>query len=327
MVVDDPLKAQDKDSAAKRKACIDWYHGTLESRKNRKASPTTPTLLIMQRLHPQDLAGHLLQTERNKWSVLQIPAHDEHNVTIWPGRISHPELMDMKEANPSTYYSQYMQNPSDDAFSLIKAKWFLYWNNRPNVDKIIKFKFITGDTAFKAKDTADWSVFQCWGVDDTRSMFLLDQIKGKWEFPELLKQAKAFWIKHSTKQKHSTPATRFLIEDKASGISLIQTLITDGTPVIPWEPDADQTSTDKVGRVNQCAVPLASGRIFIPDSSMAGYRWVDNFVNECVGFTADNSHRYDDQVDTMTEAILFWMENGGGVGPIPKDNFSGKETA
>ncbi len=326
VVVDDPLKAQDKDSAAKRKACIEWYHGTLESRKNRKESPTTPTLLIMQRLHPQDLAGHLLQTERNKWSVLQIPAHDEHAVTIWPGRISHKELMDMKEATPDLYYSQYMQSPSDASFSLIKAGWFRYWDNRKSVDKVVKYKMITGDTAFKAKDTADWSVFQCWGANDTRSLFLLDQVKGKWEFPDLLKQAKAFWTKHSTKQRSATPASRFWIEDKASGISLIQMLRDSGTPAVPWTPLADHTSTDKVARVNQCAVPLAAGRIFLPSPAMAGYRWVDHFISECIGFTSDDSHCYDDQVDTMTEAILIWMESGGGVGPIPKDGYFGQET-
>lgn len=320
LIIDDPLKAQDKDSASQRKACIEWYHGTLESRKNRKEDPITPTLLIMQRLHPQDLAGHLLQIERDKWTVLQIPAHDETSdaeETIWPGRISYKELMAMKETNPTLYYSQYQQVPSDAAFSLIKEEWFRYWSNPRELEKKITFKYITGDTAFKAKDTADWSVFQCWGVQNTRGAYLIDQVKGKWEFPELLKQAKAFWVKHSTKQRHITPATAFWIEDKASGISLVQTLRKGGTPVKGWEPKAEKTSNDKVSRVNQCAVPMAAGRVFFPDPKMRGFAWVDNFVNECTGFTADDSHLYDDQVDTMTEAISIWMEMGGGTGPPP----------
>lgn len=317
IIIDDPLKAQDKDSAAQRKACVEWYHGTLESRKNRKEDPVTPTLLIMQRLHPQDLAGHLLQTEREKWEVLQIPAHDADQKTIWPGRISYNELMDMKEANPYLYFSQYMQTPSDAAFSLIKEKWFRYWNDLAAIEKRVTLKYITGDTAFKAKDTADWSVFQCWGIDSTCSIILLDQIRGKWEFPELLKQAKAFWVKHHYEPKHVTRASEFWIEDKASGISLIQTLRKDGTPVRPWVPNLQKTSGDKTARVNQCAVPMAAGRVELPSSDMPGYRWVENLVNECTGFTADDSHLYDDQVDTMTEAILIWMERGGGTGPVP----------
>lgn len=321
IIIDDPLKAQDKDSPARRKACIEWYHGTLESRKNRKEAPITPTILIMQRLHPQDLAGHLLQTERDKWTVLQIPAHDDSGVTIWPGRISYEEMMIMKETNPYLYFSQYMQAPTDIAFSLMKKDWFRFWSNQKEVEKRITFKFLTGDTAFKAKDSADWSVFQCWGADSNRSIILLDQVMGKWEFPELLKQAKNFWKKHSTKQKQVTPATKFWIEDKASGISLIQTLITDGTPVRAWEPDIDKTSGDKVARVNQCAIPMAAGRVFFPYPKMIGYSWVDGLTNECVGFTADDSHLYDDQVDAMTEAILIWMELGGGTGPMPDHSF------
>lgn len=317
LIIDDPLKAQDKDSPAQRKACIEWYHGTLESRKNRKEHPITPTLLIMQRLHPQDLAGHLLQTERDKWTVLQIPAHNDKGETIWPGRISYKELMTMKDINPALYYSQYQQVPSDAEFSLIKEKWFRYWKNLQEVEINITLKFITGDTAFKAKDTADWSVFQCWGVNSTQGIYLLDQIKGKWEFPQLLNEAKVFWIKHKTRRPNITPATEFWIEDKASGISLVQTLRKGGVPVRGWEPNLRKTSGDKVARVNQCAVVMSAGRVFFPDSNILGYKWVDGFINECIGFTVDDSHLHDDQVDAMTEAILIWMERGGGTGPIP----------
>ena len=320
LVIDDPLKAQDAKSAAKRKECIEWYHSTLESRKNRKEDPITPTLLIMQRLHPQDLAGHLLQTERENWTVLQIPAHDEVGNTIWPGRISYKELMAMKEANPDLYWSQYMQSPSDAAFSLIKPDWFKYWTDKAAVEKRCTIKYITADTAFKAKDTSDWSVLQLWGIENTSGMYLLDQVKGRWEFPELQFQAKQFWDKHATKKPGITPATEFWIEDKASGQSLVQTLRTgaDAIPARPWEPNAKKTSPDKVGRVNQSAIPLSTGRIYLPNPSMHEYKWVEGLINEAASFTADDSHLYDDQVDTMTEAILIWLERGGGTGPLPE---------
>lgn len=317
LIIDDPLRAQDKDSPARRKACIEWYHGTLESRKNRKEQPATPTLLIMQRLHQQDLAGHLIQTERKNWTVLQIPAHDEKGVTIWPGRISHEELMAMKEANPTLYYSQYQQSPSDSQYSLMKKNWFRYWDNRDELERKLTLKFVTGDTAFKAKDSADWSVFQCWGVENTMGVFLVDQIRGKWEFPQLMKQAKSFWEKHSKRDRRYTSATKFWVEDKASGISLVQTLRKAGIPARGWTPNIEKTSGDKVARVNQCAVPMSAGRIFLPSSSLVGYNWVDGFVNECSSFSSDDSHLYDDQVDAMTMAVSIWVEKGGGVGPLP----------
>jgi predicted phage terminase large subunit-like protein len=318
IVVDDPLKANEKDSPAARKTSIEWFHSTLESRRNRIEDPVTPILLIMQRLHPQDLAGHLLMTERHKWHVVQIPAHDDEGNTIWPGRISYDELMAMKEANPDLYWSQYMQSPSDAAFSIYKPSWWRFWNNKREVEKRITLKFITADTAFKAKDTNDWSVFQCWGAEGTSALYLMDQIRGRWEFPELCRQAKAFWHKHNAKQvANSTPATEFWIEDKASGISLVQTMRGQQIPVRGWEPNVDKTSADKVGRANQCAIPLSAGRIILPSPKLEGYGWVDGLKNEAESFTADDSHLFDDQVDTMNQAALIWMERGGGKGPLP----------
>lgn len=331
ILIDDPLKANDKDSPAARKSCIDWFHGTLESRKNRKSTPQTPVVLIMQRLHPQDLAGHLLRTERHKWTVVQIPAHDEHGRSIWEERISYAELMEMKELRPDVYWSQYMQSPTDAISSIIKKEWFRYWRDLKEVEKRITLKIITADTAFKAGDANDWSVFQCWGIEGTSGMYLLDQVRGKWEFPSLVANAKAFWDKHTGRRSGITPATEFWVEDKASGQSLVQVLRQPGVqiPARGWTPDERinnnqqdslhhvMASTDKVGRVQQCTMPLSAGRIFVPDPKLPDYKWVDPYLNEHEAFTADDSHLHDDQVDTTTEAILIWMQRGGGRGPVP----------
>ena len=77
IVIDDPLKALEARSAAARKEAYQHITGTLKSRRNRHASPSTPMVLIMQRLHPEDPAGMLLRDERDEWDVLQIPAHDD----------------------------------------------------------------------------------------------------------------------------------------------------------------------------------------------------------------------------------------------------------
>jgi predicted phage terminase large subunit-like protein len=74
---------------------------------------------------------------------------------------------------------------------------------------------------------------------------------------------------------------------------------------------------DKVGRANQCTMPLSAGRVFIPDPNMPDYAWVEGFIAEHESFTTDDSHLYDDQVDTFTEACLIWQSRGGGSGAIP----------
>lgn len=329
ILIDDPLKAQDgRTSPAVRKTCVDWAVGTLESRKNFKA---TPKLLIMQRLHPQDLAGYYLQNERDKWTVVQLQAYDEDKQrSVWEDRISTKELEDMREANPDVFWSQYQQNPTEALGVLIKAHWWKRWYIEEEVEKRITIKIVTADTAFKSGDSNDFSVLQCWGFEHTIGAYLIDTKRGKWEFPELCREASEFWKKHSTPRQGVTPATEFWIEDKASGTSLVQTLRREtGIPVRAWAPN-DTTigsqgntpaiqataSVDKVGRVNMITLSISSGRVFVPADEAR--KWAAPFVNECEAFTSDDSHLYDDQCDTMTTALIIWIKRGGGRGELPQ---------
>lgn len=322
ILIDDPTKAQDASSPTERQNAIDYYHNTLDSRKNRREDPSTPIILDMQRLHPQDLAGHLLSTERQKWHVIQIPAHDEAGNIIWPGRISYKDLMEMKEANPEVYWAQWMQSPTDATSTILKRKWWKYWQNIVEVEKRINIKIITCDSAFEERTSADWSVFQCWGWENISGMVLLDQERGKWDFPDLLTNAKRFWTKHHSPQNvkyKRTLASEFWVEKRASGSSLAQVLRKEGVPARDWLPDTTKISPDKVARAKQTALPMSVGRFFLPDPRMPGYKWVETFINECEAFSSDGSHVNDDQVDTFTESALVWESRGGGRGPLPAD--------
>jgi predicted phage terminase large subunit-like protein len=329
IVIDDPLKAQDgRTSPAVRKACVDWYEGTLKNRKNHN---TTPILLIMQRLHPQDLAGYILQNDRENWTVVQLPAFNEDTQrSNWEDRISTKELEAMREGNPDIYWSQFQQNPSEAVGVLIKPTWWKRWYDLEAVEKRITIKIITADTAFKSGDANDFSVLQCWGFEHTVGAYLIDQVRQKMEFPELCVAAKDFWVKHSKRAPGFTPATEFWIEDKASGISLVQTLRREtGIPVRAWAPNDTSignqngnnpaasvtASVDKVGRVNTVTLSISSGRCFVPDD--AARKWAAPFVNECGAFTSDDSHLYDDAVDCMTTALIIWIKRGGGRGELP----------
>jgi predicted phage terminase large subunit-like protein len=317
IVIDDPLKAQDAKSAAMRKSVVDFYIGGLKTRRNRKENPKTPIVLIMQRLHPDDLAGYCLANERDEWTVLQLPAHDDAcTETIWPGRLGMQELLEMRESRPDEYWAQYMQEPSESALTIFKRGWWKYWSDKAQVERRITLKIITADTAFKAKDSADYSVLQCWGFESLTGSYLLDQVRGRWEFPELLRATKSFLAKHMAHVPGITPVTECWVEDKASGQSLVQTMRREGLPVREWEPN-DKTAPDKVARANQCTMPISAGRVYLPNPKLEGYKWVDGFVNEHFAFTTDDSHLYDDQVDAQTMAHLIWMQRGGGRGPIP----------
>lgn len=324
--IDDPLKALEGKSPAARKEAIEHIRGTLYSRRNRQDSPSTPVVLVMQRLHPEDPAGILLREERDEWEVVQIPAHEGEKV-IWPGRKSYAALMKMLDTDPETYWSQEMQQPSqNDKRKILKGKWWRYWSNKQALERMIQAKIITADTAFEEKQSADWSVFQCWGMISTSAMVLMDQWRGQWEFPELMKFGKAFIKKHATPGHGITPARRFYIENRASGISLVQMFKRDGiSGVVAWAPK-DETSKDKVGRAKQMAIPLSEGRIYLPDPT-SPHAWsappgekpvnfVEAYKGEADAFSDDDSHLWDDQVDTGTCAASIWREQGGGTGPL-----------
>ena len=323
IIIDDLLKAQEANSAASRKEAVNYMSGTLYSRRNRQETPQTPMILIMQRLHPEDPAGYLLREEREDWHVLQIPAHEGTNV-IWPGRLNYDNLMKLQDTDPDTYWSQYMQNPQQSSSIIFKESWWKYWNDLSKIESQITLKFITADTAFKAKEANDWSVMQVWGCIGTKGIVLLDQIRERVEFPALINCSKQIWNKHKQTRylngKGTTPVTEFWIEDKASGTSLVQTLRHDGQiPAREWLP-TDKASPDKVGRAKQCTMAISSGRVFLPNPNLPGYGWVRGFVNEHSSFSVDDSHLFDDQGDAETMAIMIWQQRGGSVGPIPEVN-------
>lgn len=318
LIIDDPLKALENRSAAARKEAYHHINGTLKSRRNRQESPSTPIVLIMQRLHPEDPAGMLLREERDEWDVLQIPAHDDKDRVVWPGRLSMEALERMRDTDPDTYWAQYMQEPTQGARKIFRDEWWRYWRDLRAVESRLTLKIITADTAFEEKTSADWSVLQCWGFEGISGMYLLDQVRGQWEFPDLITNAERFVQKHSVQRAGVTPASEFWIENKASGISLVQTLRRNKVGARAWEPK-DKTPKDKVGRAKHSTMPLSAGRVFLPDHKVLGpeYKWVEKFINEHGAFTDDDSHLNDDQVDAHTEASSIWQERGGGTGPLP----------
>lgn len=109
IVIDDPHKAGEANSDTMRQNVIDWFSTTMESRKN---SPDTPIIVIMQRLHENDLSGWLLDGGNGEeWGHLKIPAVVD-NESFWPEQFPVEEMKRLDEANPYVFAGQYMQDPA-----------------------------------------------------------------------------------------------------------------------------------------------------------------------------------------------------------------------
>ena len=317
LIIDDPIKVSDAHSETMRENAITAYKETLRTRTN---SNDTPIIVIMQRVHPHDLCGYLLTEEKDDWHQLIIPAMDEDTgEPLWPQRITKEQLMKMKEVDPFTFYTQYQQRPIQPGGTVIKEEWWNFYTDREEVIKRCSFIAIFADTAYKETDAADYTVLQVWGFEGGRNAYLLEQVREKMEFPELLKATEILWKKWTTNEelvRYGRTAKQLFIEDKASGQSLIQSLelkIGAGN-VTAWEPKEFDAPDDKVSKAKEMSWLVYGGCVWLPDpDEIKGCDWVDDqFLREWAEFRVDMGHKHDDQVDASTMATLTWRSMGGG---------------
>lgn len=298
IIIDDPIKPQDAMSEALREMTRQWYDNTLYTRLDDKTESVI--ILIMQRVHIDDLVGHVL--EKEDWVHLNLPAiapadqririsldayHDRAE-----GEVLHPEREPMEaleriKANIGTYNfnAQYLQTPMPPEGNLIRWGWFRFYKERPErggKDQIVQ----SWDTASKAEELNNYSACTTWLVRG-EEYYLLDVARERLEYPALKRRI--------VELAHRHEADAVLIEDKASGTSLIQDLREEGSiRPIPIEPEGD-----KVTRMSAQSAKLEGGRVLLPERAA----WLGDFQTEVLQFPHG---RHDDQVDSMSQ-FLGWI--------------------
>ena len=309
IILDDIIKPDDAMSESRRREAIDWYRNSLLSRLNDKENGVI--IIVMQRLHQEDLVGELLGSEPDRWEVLSLPAIAREDET-YPfdtvfgqqtfrrrvGEPLHPEreslsvLDQIKQAiGEFNFQSQYQQDPIPVEGNLVKAEWLCSYSpeERPK-----KFSFVlqSWDTASKSGELNDYSVCTTWGLYDG-FFYLLDVWRKRVGYPELKRAALDLFRKY---QPH-----KILIEDKSSGIALIQDLRSDG--VRRTEAHKLLPGVDKVVRFSTQTIHFEQRKVIIPEKSP----WRDEWVREITGFP---STKFDDQVDSTTQALDYLSGKG-----------------
>jgi len=292
-----------------RRAANEWYNHTLYSRMNDKRHGAI--VIIMQRLHEDDLVGHVLAQE--EWEVLRFPAIAEteevHQIeTIWGqesfrrrrGEALQPdreplETLDgiRRTIGPYNFAGQYQQSPAPLGGGLVKAEWFKRYreNDWPEpFERIVQ----SWDTANKATELSDFSVCTTWGVKG-KHLFLIGLFRRRLEYPELKRAVRD--------QQNLFGANEVLIEDKASGTQLIQELIAEGCHgVTRYQP-----TCDKIMRMHTQTAMIENGFVHIPETAP----WLAEYLHEMTVFPRG---KYDDQVDS-TAQFLDWFKR-----PFPGQN-------
>lgn len=311
-IVDDPLSEKEAISEQARKFVQQWYPGGLRTR----LAPDGAIIVISTRWHNDDLCGWLLKQESSsplaeQWEILEIPglietdAQEElfgypKDTSYWPERWS-TEAMQTTRDNMSPYQwnALYQQHPNTAEGGIFKEKMFKDWPKvkPPKCD----FIFQTLDTSHGKNQQSDYSVIQTWGLfylieefqddfgrpDEMKAphLILLDTQRGRWPFHELLTMAKICYDEYRPDV--------VIVEDKASGQSLIQEMERRGLPVMPFNPDKD-----KISRAYACQPVMDQGRIWIRKKLKSN----QELLSECLEFPYG---AHDDQVDAMVQGILY----------------------
>lgn len=288
LIVDDPMSADEAVFPNARETVVRVYDEKLATRRR---TAHAPTILIMQRLHVDDLVGWTKQTEPDEWEYVEVPALDENNNSFWEERYPAKDLIKMRDTNMYKFQAQYQQSPIIAGGQMIKSEWFQFYQSHPKYERI----FIASDTAMKTGQHNDFSVFMVWGVFQ-HSIYLIDMLRGKWEAPELLKNIRMLTSQYML-WENRLKASALYIEDKASGVGLVQQLKRESRlPVIPIT-----VTKDKVTRVEEVLPTLEAGRVFLPFDRNYGHN--PQIIGECELFARDMSHSHDDIVDTLVHSI------------------------
>jgi predicted phage terminase large subunit-like protein len=297
LILDDPQKPIDAQSALQRDNLNQWFANTLLSRLDNKQ--TGAIILVTQRVHLNDLTGYLTEGS-NDWTVLNLAAIAEQDETVATGigcshlrragDALHPEhetpqtLLKLQQTLGSEVFAaQYQQCPVPPGGGYIKRKWVRYYEKLPPFSyraKIIQ----SWDTAAKGGAQNDWSVCTTWLVVDD-NYYLIDLVRGRFEYPRLREAAIAQAKKHKPRV--------ILIEDASVGSALAQELKTmhlgGAVRLIP-------VHGDKMGRLWTHQAKFEMGLVHFPK----GAAFLPDLETELFSFPQG---KHDDQVDSLSQAL------------------------
>ena len=297
IMIDDPNRAQDIQSEARRNEVNSYYDLTLYSRLDNKQ--TGSILIVMQRLHADDLVGHV--AEQEDWTIAAIPAIEvaDRSYRIGPGESSlfhrkagellqpqrdNLEVLDRNRAvmGSMAFEAQYQQNPLPIDGNIIKRAWLRHYNVPPDT-----FEFIVAswDTATTIEENADYSVGTVWGLKQG-AFYLLEVLRGRFEAPDLRRLIVEVELRWQ--------ADISIIEKANIGHALVQDLRRTTT----IRPLLITPRFDKTSRLVAQSAKFEAGQVVLPLDAP----WLGIYLNELLAFPLG---RYDDQVDSTSQALAY----------------------
>jgi predicted phage terminase large subunit-like protein len=296
LLLDDLLKdVEEANSPTVRRQLRSWFETTAFTR----LQPGGAVVVIATRWSEDDLAGWLLREfAAEGWEELRLPAIAEDDdalgrpegAALWPERYPLDALESIRrQIGSAAFASLYQQRPAPVQGRIFKREWWRHYTAPPAASEITR-TVVSVDSAFKAGEDNDYTAVTVWAETET-AFYLLHAWRDRIEFPDLKRKA--------IEIANVWNADAVLVEDKASGQSLIQELDRDtALPVVPVK-----AIGDKVSRAVGVTAIIEAGKVLVPVS--AG--WLDDFMDEVSTFPGS---RHDDYTDSMVHALRYMMDVG-----------------
>jgi predicted phage terminase large subunit-like protein len=294
IIIDDLMDASDALSRTKMQNVNRWAETVLFSRLNDKKKGVI--INMGQRLDENDFSASCI---KKGWESFVVPVYFDKDTTYKIGKFQkkvkagewlQSDRFSQEDANElakRVYYTQYLQQPIPDDGEIYKISWFNRYNKLPESRQEC---YVSVDTAYKTGEANDYTAITVWVLYEN-NWYIANIIRDKLEYPELKRKIKNV--------VESYQPNAILIEDKASGQSLIQDLSKEiKTPVISIKIAG---GFDKVSRARTSTDMIEGGKVFIPTQAS----WLDDFELELKAFP---NGTHDDQVDSMTQ-FLNWIKN------------------
>ena len=335
LLIDDPVKnfatAHSEDA---RNKLWQWWTGDAFTR----LEPPSLTVVVGTRWHEDDMIGRLLSKEHegnpDDWEVISFPAIAENDDVLGraPGEPIISPIIDESQTEAVERWDEvresvgeyawaalYMQRPSPAQGAIFETDKFRYWTTDPEmlIDDDPSVRLIdplrmsharwidSWDAAFKGTDSSDFVVGQRWAIDG-KDRFLIEQERDRWSFTQTVERVKRW---ETDAVVGSNWVYEKLIEDKANGPAIIDTLKTHVQGIKPITP-----KSSKEARARAVTPEVEAGHIYLPHPDEPGNEWVRDFVSECRAFPSGAN---DDQVDAMTQVLNHVRASGTASITVP----------
>jgi len=303
LIIDDPIKNREEaDSKTYRDKLWQEWQNTLKSR----LAAGSKVIVIMTPWHEDDLASRLERSEENV-RVIRLPVEAEEQDLLgrpigdalcpelgkdneWLAQFKASYLSDPKEGGLRAWQALYQCSPRVEGGNVVKREWWKYYD--PKDVTSFGTTVISVDATFKDKETNDFVAIEVWSKRGA-FYYLRYCLNRHMDFPATVQAIR-------TVKRLFPEATYTLIEDKANGSAIIQTLRHEFPGVIAINPKGG-----KVARVNAVSPAIESGNVLLPEGEL----WTEEFVDQFTGFPAVP---HDDMVDSASQALSFLLFSHGG---------------